>query len=170
MACISREQEVMLNDTIIFWWNEKSKCFLPIGGEIRKLPNGEVFGYGIREVAGWLSNDIQYALHSIDIWVKNFTDIASGKSTDGNFGIGNAHWVLVTQGYVFIGCEYVAEQQVLLTIEQVLYVLEQYRGFLIGGYTNPKEPPEPIDVEFVAEGQEAIARYEALDGAYCLPY
>ncbi|WP_264041848.1 hypothetical protein [Pectobacterium carotovorum] len=126
-------------------------------------------GYGAREIAGWLSNDIQYGTHSVDIWVKNLTALASGKITDGNFGIGNAHWVMVTQGKVFIGCEYVEEQQVLLTIEQTLYVLEQYRSFLDGSYTEDY-PPEPIDVEYLAEGLAAVTQYESLEGSYCLPY
>ncbi|WP_337261477.1 MULTISPECIES: hypothetical protein [unclassified Serratia (in: enterobacteria)] len=159
----------MLNDQITFWWNEKSRLFVPIGGEIRNTLDGDVVGYGAREVSGWLSNDIQYGIHSVDIWIKSLTDLASGKSTDGNFGIGNAHWVMVTQGKVFIGCEYVQEQQVLLTIEQALYVLEQYRSFLEGSYTKDY-PPEPIDVEYLAEGHNAVTQYESLEGAYCLPY
>ncbi|MBK0035811.1 hypothetical protein IBT47_26410 [Erwinia sp. S43] len=159
----------MLNDQIKFWWNEKSNSFVPVGGEVRNSNNGALLGYGVREVSSWLSNDIQYGINSVDIWVKNLTNLASGIATDGNFGIGNAHWVMVTQDKVFIGCEYVEEQQVLLTIEQTLYVLEQYRSFLEGNYTKDY-PPEPIDVEYVAEGKDAIRQYEALEGAYCLPY
>ncbi|WP_072002014.1 hypothetical protein [Siccibacter colletis] len=159
----------MLNDKIIFWWDENSNLFIPIGGKIRNSSDGGVVGYGAREISGWLSNDIQYGIHSVDIWVKNLTEYASGKTTDGNFGIGNAHWVMVTHDKVFIGCEHVEEQQVLLTIEQTLYVLEQYRLFLEGFYTIDF-PPEPIDVEYLAEGRDAITQYESLDGAYCLPY
>lgn len=159
----------MLNDKITFWWNEKSKLFIPIGGEGRNGFDGEVFGYGAREISGWLSNDIQYGLHSVDNWIKKLNDLASGKTTDGNFGIGNAHWVMVTKDKVFIGCEYVEEQQVLLTIEQTLYVLEQYRSFLEGAYTK-EHPPEPIDIEYLSEGKYAVAQYESLEGAYCLPY
>ncbi|MDT3640245.1 hypothetical protein ROM51_16855 [Cronobacter sakazakii] len=159
----------MLNDKIIFWWDENSDLFIPIGGKIRHSSDGGVLGYGAREISGWLSNDIQYGIHSIDIWVRNLTDFASGKITDGNFGKGNAHWVMVTHDKVFIGCEHVEEQQVLLTIEQTLYVLGQYRLFLEGSYTKDF-PPEPIDVEYLAEGRDAITRYESLEGAYCLPY
>ena len=161
----------MISKKIYYWWIPEYKKFSPSGREpgenIRRTPKQ---GYGVCEIAAWLSSDIQYAPHSVDIWIKNLTDLASGKSTDGNFGIGNAHWILVSQGHVFIGCEYVEEQQVLLTIEQVLYVLEQYRNFLEGYHATPDFPPEPIDVEYVAEGKEAIARYESLEGAYCLPY
>ncbi|MCO7256557.1 hypothetical protein KSI86_20590 [Dickeya oryzae] len=159
----------MLNDRITFWWSEKSNLFIPIGGEIRNTLRGDVLGYGAREIAGWLSNDIQYGVNSVDIWVKNLTDFSSGKITDGNFGIGNAHWVMVTQDKVLIGCEYVEEQRVLLTIEQTLYVLEQYRAFLAGSYTKDY-PPESIDVEYFAEGSNAVTQYESLEGAYCLPF
>lgn len=159
----------MLNDQITFWWNRKSNLFIPVGGAIRNKSDDKNLGYGAREVAGWLSNDIQYGVRSVDLWIKNLTDLTSGKSTDGNFGIGNAHWVMVTQDRVFIGCEYVEEQQVLLTIEQTLYVLEQYRSFLEGSYTK-KQPPEPIEIEYLSEGKDAVAQYESLEGAYCLPY
>lgn len=126
-------------------------------------------GYGASEIAAWLSSDFPNGINSIDIWIKNLISLGSGITTDGNFGMGNAHWVMVTQDRVFIGCEYVEEQQVLLTIEQILYVLGQYRLFLEGSYTKDF-PPEPIDVEYLAEGRDAITQYESLDGAYCLPY
>ncbi|WP_127959667.1 hypothetical protein [Serratia microhaemolytica] len=159
----------MLSDKIVFWWNEKSKSFVPVGGDVGSHLNRKILRHGTTEIAGWLSNDIQYNIQSVDIWIENLTDLASGKSTDGNFGIGNAHWVMVTQDKVFIGCEYVEEQQVLLTIEQTLYVLEQYRSFLTGSHTKDHQP-EPIDVEYLAEGRDAVRQYEALEGAYCLPY
>lgn len=159
----------MFNDQITFWWNDKSNLFIPIGGRVRDAEDGKVLGYGAREIAGWLSNDVQYGITSVDVWIENLEYLASGKSTDGNFGIGNAHWVMATQDKVFIGCEYVEEQQVLLTIEQTLYVLQQYRSFLEGVYTK-ESPPEPIDVEYLFEGKDAVIQYESLEGAYCLPY
>ncbi len=36
----------MLNDRITFWWNEKSKLFIPIGGKIRDSLGG---GYWVME-------------------------------------------------------------------------------------------------------------------------
>ena len=68
------------------------------------------------------------------------------------FAVGNAHWVLITGDYVFIGTEYVEEQQVILTREQLLYILEQYKAFLEGNDEDPNNPPASIDVEFIAEG------------------
>ncbi|WP_241593351.1 hypothetical protein [Rosenbergiella epipactidis] len=160
----------MYSRKIYLRWSDFHKQFvatsLGIDEDVRHTPNQ---GYGVSEIAGWLSSDLPDGLDSVDIWIKNLTDLASGKSTDGNFGLGNAHWVMVTQGRVFIGCEYVEEQQVLLTIEQTLYVLEQYRSFLEGSYTK-EYPPEAIDVEYLSEGKDAVTQYESLEGAYCLPY
>ncbi|SUB17333.1 Uncharacterised protein [Pantoea agglomerans] len=34
----------MLNDKIIFWWDENSNLFVPIGGGIRKSFDGTVLG------------------------------------------------------------------------------------------------------------------------------
>lgn len=86
------------------------------------------------------------------------------------FGIGNAHWVLITGNYVFIGTEYVEEQQVIMTKEQLLYVLEQYKAFLEGDFKDSNNPPDPIDVEFIAEGQEAIDIYNGLPNSHLVPY
>ncbi|MDF7671656.1 hypothetical protein PT276_10710 [Orbaceae bacterium ESL0721] len=123
-----------------------------------------------RKIAAWLSDDLQYSINSVNIWINNITDLENSRAPNGNFGIGNAHWVLITGDYVFLGTEYVEEQQVLMTREQLLYVLEQYKAFLEGNYKDPNNPPDPIDVEFIAEGQDAINKYEGLEGAHCIPY
>jgi len=154
----------MLTDQINFWKDNKN--YIPIGGVLNKKNDGSILGYGAREIAGWLANDIQYSLGSIEIWINNLTNLASSRAPDGFFGMGNAHWVMVTQDKVFIACEYVEEQRVLLTIDQLLYVLEQYKAFLVGNYTNPDVPPEPIDVEYIAEGEEAMRIYASLEGSH----
>lgn len=160
----------MYSKKLYLRWSDFHNHFVPTALEddenIRYTPRQ---GYGVSEIAGWLSSDLPGGVISIDIWVKNLTDLASGKENNGNFGIGNAHCVMVTQDKVFIGCEYSEELQVLLTIEQTLYILEQYRSFLEGFHTKDF-PPEAIDVEFLAEGKDAVLQYESLEGAYCLPY
>lgn len=160
----------MLTDQITFWKDENNQYYIPIGGAINKRHNGSILGYGAREIAGWLANDIQYSPNSVDIWINNLTDLASSLSPDGFFGMGNAHWVMVTKNKVFIACEYVQEQRVLLTIDQLLYILEQYKTFLDGNYTDPDFPPEPIDVEYITEGEEAMRIYAALEGSHGLFY
>ena len=159
----------MLNDKIIFWWDTSS--FLPTGGKLVKHPNSKkIFGFGAREIADWLRVDIQYSINSVNIWINNLTDLANSRAPDGMFAVGNAHWVLITGDYVFIGTEYVEEQQVILTREQLLYVLEQYKAFLEGNYEDPNNPPAPIDVEFIAEGQEAVDLYNSLEGSHQVFY
>ncbi len=161
----------MYSRKIYLRWSQFHQHYAPSGmntnEDIRRIPKQ---GYGVCEIAAWLSDDIQYSINSIDIWIRNFSDFIEGKLADGCFGMGNAHWVLAVQDKVFIGCEYVIEQQVILTIEQILYVLEQYRQFLEADYTNPQIQLEPIDVEYIAEGDVAVKLYESLEGSYGMPY
>ncbi len=161
---------LMLNDKINFWWNNNSKDFTPIGNKLWVSTDKTTLGYGSRELAGWLSDDIQYSLNSIDIWINNLTNLPSSRAPDGFFGMGNAHWVMVTKNMVFIANEYVQEQRVLLTIDQLLYILEQYKAFLGGNYTDPDFPPKPIDVEYIAEGEEAMRIYATLKDSHGLFY
>nr|WP_282554504.1 hypothetical protein [Providencia sp. G1(2023)] len=70
----------------------------------------------------------------MDTWLNNLTNLESSQAPDGFFGIGNAHWVMVTNNLVFIACEYVKEQRVILTVEQLIYILEQYKEFLQGDF------------------------------------
>jgi hypothetical protein len=62
-------------------------------------------GHGVCEVASWLSDDLPTGINSVNIWINNLTDLENSRAPDGMFGIGNAHWVLITGDYVFIGTE-----------------------------------------------------------------
>lgn len=161
----------MINKKIYYWWSPDDSSYYPSGREpnenMRFKPKQ---GYGICEIASWLSADLPAGLKSVDIWINNLTNLPSSRAPDGFFGMGNAHWVMVTKNMVFIACEYVQEQRVLLTIDQLLYILEQYKTFLDGNYTDPDFPPEPIDVEYIAEGEEAMRIYAALEGSHGLFY
>lgn len=161
----------MLNKKIIFNWSKTLDMFCPSGSfsdeNIRHRPKQ---GYGIIAIASWLSSDLQCSINSVNIWISNLTDLENSPAPDGMFGVGNAFWVLITGDYIFIGTEYSEEQQILITKEQLLYVLEQYKAFLEGNYKDPNNPPDPIDVEFIAEGQEAIDTYNGLKGSHLVPY
>ena len=161
----------MKNRKIYLYWMDSYNEFYPSGRlpeeNIRYTPKQ---GYGVCEIAAWLGNDLQYSINSVNIWINNLTDLANSEAPDGMFGVGNAHWVLITGDYVFIGTEYVERQQVILTREQLLYVLEQYKAFLEGNYRDPNNPPAPIDVEFIAEGQEAVDLYNSLEGSHHVLY
>ena len=161
----------MLNKKIIFSWSKTFGMFRPSGcfsdENIRYRPKQ---GYGIIALASWLSSDLQCSINSVNIWISNLIDLENSPAPDGMFGVGNAFWVLITGNYVFIGTEYVEEQQVIMTKEQLLYVLEQYKAFLEGDFKDPNNPPDPIDVEFIAEGQEAIDIYNGLPNSHLVPY
>ena len=161
----------MKNRKIYFYWIDFYENFRPSGmlpeENIRYTPKQ---GNGVCEIAAWLGNDLQYSINSVNIWINNLTDLANSRAPDGMFGVGNAHWVLITGDYVFIGTEYVERQQVILTREQLLYILEQYKAFLEGNYEDPNNPPAPIDVEFIAEGQEAVDLYNSLEGSHQVFY
>ena len=161
----------MKNRKIYLYWTDFYDEFCPSGmlpeENIRYTPKQ---GYGVCEIACFLLDEIQYSVNSVNIWINNLTDLANSRAPDGMCGVGNAHWVLITGDYVFIGTEYVEEQQVILTREQLLYVLEQYKAFLEGNYEDPNNPPAPIDVEFIAEGQEAVDLYNSLEGSHQVFY
>ena len=161
----------MKNRKIYLYWIDFYENFYPSARlpeeNIRYTPKQ---GYGVCEIAAWLGNDLQYSINSVNIWINNLTDLANSEAPDGMFGVGNAHWVLITGDYVFIGTEYVERQQVILTREQLLYILEQYKAFLEGNYRDPNNPPAPIDVEFIAEGQEAVDLYNSLEGSHQVFY
>lgn len=70
---------------------------------------------------------------------------------------------------VFICCEYVEEQKVIMTIDQLLYILMQYKEFLEGNYNDPANPPASLDIEFIAEGKDALDMYCKLTGYTTFP-
>ena len=88
-------------------------------------------------------------------------------SPDKDFGIGNAHWVFLTSNHAMIFCEYSPEPKVLLYFDQLEYILEQYKNALS---ISNREKPDPIDIEYIAEGDEAVRIYSSLDGAYIYPF
>lgn len=109
----------------MFNWKDTFNIFFLTGvfpdENIRYKPKQ---GYGVCEIESWLSDVILYSINSVNIWINNLTDLENSRAPDGRFGIGNANWALITVDYVFIGCEYSEDHQVIMTREQLLYVLE----------------------------------------------
>ena len=161
----------MKNRKIYLNWLDCYRKFHPSGmspeENFRYIPKQ---GYGVCAIACFLSEVIRYSVNSVNIWINNLTDLANSEAPDGKFAVGNAYWVLITGDYVFIGNEYVEEYQVILNREQFLYILEQYKACLKGKYKDPNNPPAPIDVEFIAEEQEAIDLYDSLEGSHQVFY
>ena len=156
----------MFNDKIYFIWDEVAGGFMPTSGKIYKNSEGHELGYGVREISQWLASEI-HGVSSIDFWLSNLQKLRSGITDDGDFGLGNAHWTFFTENHVMISCEYVDNLKVLLFFEQFEYVLQQYKDFLCA---NKDKEPDSIDIEYIAEGDEAVRIYSSLNGAYTYPF
>ena len=118
------------------------------------------------EIAAWLSDDIQHSANSARSWINDLPKLSVSAAPDGFFGFGNAHLIMVLGEHVFLGCEFVEKYRVLMSLGQALDVLTRYEKFLKSGHGSLHKPPAPMDVEFIAEGQEAVALYDALGGKY----
>ena len=159
----------MFNDKIYFYWDDSFKGFFLSGGKLYKSNDGVTVGYGTREIAAWINHEIHEEV-SLNIWLDNINKVRNDDSCDGDFGIGNAHWVFLTNNHAMIFCEYDEESKVLLSFDQLEYILEQYKIFLSSNESNENEEPEPIDIEYIAEGDEAVRIYSSLDGAHTYPF
>ena len=120
---------------------------------------------GAEELADWLANDIQYGKANVDDWLRELAAVQAGTEPDGYFGAGNAHDLCSNRDYVYLQCLFVPEGKVLMTHAQARDVLTKYRAFLDHGWDDPKNPPEPFEVEYLAEGKEAerLARQAGMD-------
>ena len=159
----------MFNDKVKFYWDDFYESFRLVGRDLYKSPTGIIVGYGTREICSWINNEI-HGIGSVDIWLDNINKIRNDDSCDGDFGIGNAHWVFLTNNHAMIFCEYVEELKVLLSFEQLEFILEQYKNFLSSNESNENKEPDPIDIEYIAEGDEAVRIYSSLDGAHTYPF
>ena len=156
----------MFNDKIEFYWSDVSKRFRLKSSGLYKSNDGVTVGYGAREIAAWLICEI-HGISSVDIWLDNINKVRNDDACDGDFGIGNAHWVFLTNNHAMIFCEYDEESKVLLSFDQLEFILEQYK---ISLSFNRNEKPDPIDIEYIAEGDEAVRIYSSLDGAHTYPF
>lgn len=140
-------------------WSEMSGAY-----DYLNLTEAQVIRPGVVEIAGWLWADIQNSLENL----KSVIDVIKNPPRESVCDIYNAHWILITQGYVYLSCEY-TDDRVLMTKEQAIYILEQYQLFLESDYYDKDKEPDPIDVEYIAENGEADKLYSALEGAFSLP-
>ena len=139
-------------------------------GEIRyviptTVPVPTAEAVGAATIADWFGSDIQYSERTLDEWLTIFNEVADGDREPGYQGTGNTHSVMATDEWVFIECEYLDNQKVLLTRQQVTDALEQYRLFLNSDYKSNKIIPTPFIVEYEAEGEEALNRYLEAGGS-----
>jgi hypothetical protein len=136
-----------MNAELIPKWSEALKRFdlhlwdLPVGAEV---------------LGTWLSNDVQ-SKESAREYVKIITRARDTESW-GYLGTGNTKHMMAANGLIFIEDQYLEDEKVLIGIEQILDVLNQYVPF----FTNGKEtPPGALRVEYEAEGEKALQLYLA---------
>jgi hypothetical protein len=114
---------------------------------------------GAKTVAHWFGNDIQYSAESACRWSDLFSKVANGSHEPGYLGSGNAHSVSATTQLVYIESEFVEAHKVCLTIDQIFEALDKYKLFLSSDYRSPTFQPVPFDVEYVAEGEQALGHF-----------
>jgi hypothetical protein len=139
-----------MNGSIQFLWSPVLKSYNPASVEQSE---------GGRELAAWLSDDIQAEARDIDEWLQWINEVADGKREAGYLGTGNAHSVWASGEAVFIGCEYGPQFKVLLTRGQAVHLLGKYREALALGLRNAERRPPAFGIEYVAEGDEASADF-----------
>jgi len=129
--------------------------------DMRWIPSGNTDG--TQEIAAWLDNDVVEQT-TINWFIKQFNEFNFSVKKTNYIGSGNAHHVFSTGDYIFIMCEYVDYQKVLLPKEQCIRVLEKYRDFLSIDYKNKNIGPESFEVEYAGESEEALVNFIKLGG------
>lgn len=127
------------------------------------VPNGDTVG--AKAIARWLGDDIQYSVRDVEEWMEVFSEVAKGNKRGGYQGTGNTHSVMAVGEVVYIECEYVEEQKVFLTQQQIGEVLRRYMDFLKGDYKSSWAVAQPFEIEYEAEGQEALDKYLEIGGS-----
>lgn len=120
---------------------------------------------GSSTFADWLGSDIQYSTKTAKEWLNIFNEVIDGNREPGYQGTGNTHSVMVTDNWVYIECEYKEEQKVFMRVEQAIIALEKYKSFLDNRANFSYQVPSPFEVEYEAEGQEALDRYLETGGS-----
>jgi hypothetical protein len=158
-------QNNMKSGIIYSWWSSSLKSFDITGSEpdedIRATPRQ---GCGVREIAAWLSDDVN-SQNSAHMWIERVNAVAEGTAKGGYLGTGNAHHVRAVGEQVFLECEFAEELKVFMTRAQIVSTLQHYIQFLNSERKNKDYPPNPFEVEYEAEGEEALDRYLATGGA-----
>ena len=138
----------MTNSKIEFYWYKDRNMYIPFA-------NNKLSG-GTQELSAWMDDEIGNSLSSVELVINDFL-VFSKKGTTTVYS-GNAHSCFLGKNEIIISCDYIEEYVVLMTYEQIFYLLEQYKGFIMNKkkYKNNECKPESIDVEFIAEGISAF--------------
>lgn len=123
---------------------------------------------GTVTLAEWLSSEMQRSVSLIDDMIKWLSNITAGGSEGSYIRIGNAFDVMVVGEQVFVGSEFMDDRKVLLNRGQVILLLERYRDFVNSDIENPNLHAESIEVEYLAEGEDAEKRYAKAGGTWSI--
>ena len=91
----------MFNDKIDFFWDDFYDAFRLGWRDLYKSHSGTIVGYGAREISSWISDEI-HGRGSVDMWLDNINTVRNDDFSDGDFGIGNVHWVFLTSNHAMI--------------------------------------------------------------------
>jgi len=127
------------------------------------VPTGDTIGAST--IANWFGSDIQYSRETLTEWINVIDEVACGNRKSGYQGTGNTHSVMAIGESVYIECEYIDEQKVFLTREQLKNAIEEYNNFLRSDYKNSSQIPASFIVEYEAEGEEALQLYLKTGGS-----
>jgi hypothetical protein len=147
-----------MKGTVLFAW---SPTMQRISGR------GETIG--AVTLAEWLSSEMQRSVSLIDDTIKWLSKITPDGWEGSYIRNGNAFDVMVVGEQVFVDREYMNDRQVLLNRDQVILILERYRDFVNSDIENPNFHAESIEVEYLAEGEEAAKRYAKAGGTWTIP-
>lgn len=142
----------MINAKIDFRYSEHNQFYFLSGDDNASI--------GIKELVAWINDDVGRDLPSVDFITGN---IKNNIETKPHYSMtGNAHTCTICNGIILINCEFVDEWVVLITFEQIMYLLDQYRSFISNKnyYDKNKILPDPIDIEFVSEGMQAVIDFQ----------
>jgi hypothetical protein len=117
---------------------------------------------GVREIVGWLSDDVSSSVSAKALITR--LEECELRGQPEYLGFGNAHHMAYAAGHLYLECEYSEGSQVLMTLEQAISTLNEYVIFLQAGVRNKEVPPQPFMVEYLAEGEGSYRRFEALGG------
>ena len=122
-------------------------------------------GDGGVTLAGYLMSDIQGSIAGINQLIKEIDDVAQGRVKPGYMGRDNSCSLCMINSMVFIEDMYCEEYKILISNEQLLHVLDEYKRHIKARYYDQDTIPPPIEFEYIAEGDEAYDLYEATGGS-----
>jgi hypothetical protein len=119
---------------------------------------------GGHALSSWLSDDVGSTASAVDV-ISKLNAVANGLREGGYLGTGNAYSLMAVGEKVFIECQYSEEMKVFLTRTQAISALDRYKRFLLSRSESPNRPPACFEVEYEAEGINALHRYKETGGS-----